>query len=349
MPLVKSEMGMESLDYTMDCLFFEASFLENRTKINNFAVTFTFIPINEMKKMLIIAVALLGASSMHAQKLPCSVRDINKALAEHDKAVTGTSQYILRDVNADGVLDIVMRDNDSPSAGYVVLVRKGNTLSVMEYGMDGYDMLGMAPGGYSFYQHDDHMGPSGRTWNTDVTRYSKGKVVMEGSKSLTISYVGEDYDEQVDASYFLNGNEVTAEVYNKAVPADITWFCDIKDGWRMVMNGQKAGPAESDEYRIYKGEVGTYPITMYLKKDDSASGYYYYDRRPESRFALKCAKCTPQSENSGNLVVNNVVINESNAKGRHTGTFVGKLDGSSFWGTFTNYKGQQFEFRLYVH
>lgn len=295
-----------------------------------------------MKKILVIAVALIVFAPVQAQKLPCTIASINKELAEYGKKVTGTSQYILRDVNADGVLDVIVRDDDSPSAGYAVLLRKGNKVKLESLGMDGYDMLGMAPGGYSFYQHDDHMGPSGRTWNTDVTRYRKGRAVMQGSMSLTISYVGEDYEEQVDASYSLNGSLVTAEEYNKAVPASITWYCDIKDGWRMVMNNQKAGPVQSDEYTILKGTIGSYSITMYLDRKDTTRGYYYYDRRPESRFTLECTSSTPADNDK-----TEVVIKETNAQGKHTGTFAGKLTPSSFDGTFTNYKGQEFHFQLY--
>lgn len=297
-----------------------------------------------MKKILTIAAVLLVFVPVQAQKLPCTVGDINKALAEYDKKMTGTSQYILRDVNADGVLDVIVRDDDSPGAGYAVLFRKGSKVMLEELGFDGYDMLGMAPGGYLFNQHDDHMGPSGRTWNTDVTRYRNGKKVMHGSMSLTISYVGEDYEEVQEAYYSINGDQVTAETYNKAVPSDITWFCDIKDGWRMVMNNQKAGPVQSDEHIILKGTIGSYPITMALDRKDTTRGYYYYDRRPESRFTLECTSSTP-AENGET----EVVIKETNAKGRHTGTFTGTLAPSSFGGTFTNYKGQEFNFQLYQH
>jgi len=295
-----------------------------------------------MRNVFVIAIALLCAASMQAQKLPCTVQAINKALAEHEMKVTNTSQYLLMDINADGVKDIVMRTEDSPSAGYVVLLCKGGKLEVEKCGYDGYDMLGMAPGGYSFYQHDDHMGPSGRSWNTDFTRYAKGKAVMRGESSLTLIYENEEPVE--DVYYAINGKEVTKEAYDKVVPGDITWFCDIKEGWRMVMNNQNADAPASDDGNVYKGDIGSYPITMCLDEDNSFNGFYYYDKRPETRFTLKCVsnESTPDGDND-------VVLEETSPKGKHTGTFKGRIrmHGSSFGGKFTNFKGQDFNFQLY--
>lgn len=294
-----------------------------------------------MKRNFLIATALLGSLAMQAQKLPCTVQDINNALKEYHKTVTSTSQYLLKDIDMDGVSDIIFRDEDSPSSGYAVLLRKGGKLVVSNFANDGYESLGMAPGGFSFYMHDDHMGPSGRTWYTTVTQYRKGKEILKAEHSLTITYAEDEPVE--DHFYSINGKEVTAEKYNKLIP-EAQWFMDINDGWRMVKNNQKADGNTSQQYSIYKGTIGNSQITLYFEKDDSNNGYYYYNPRPEARFTLNCVESSHED-----AYTVNVVINETAPNGKQTGTFTGQRSASSFKGTFTNYKGQKFDFELYEH
>lgn len=292
-----------------------------------------------MNKLLLFTTILLCSPSAFAQKLPCTVADINAALSENDKKVTDTSQYLLIDIDADGVKDIVYRDSDDPSACYAVLLCKKGKLEVENFAFDGYETLGYAKGGYSFYQHDDHMGPSGRTWEIYFSRYANGKEVLTGNSSFT-SISEDDDDMEVSESYTINKKAVSAKEYEKVVPEPI-WFGDIKDGWRMVKNNQLAVTYSQDKYDIYSGNIGDYPVTLCFDKNKH-DGFYFYQSRPENKFTLKCVCSKPLGDNEVQLQVKEYIAN-----GTNTGTFVGKYrKGSSFSGTFTNSEGKSFDFSL---
>jgi len=290
--------------------------------------------------MLLFAAILCTASSF-AQKLPCTIADLNATLKEVDKSVTNSSQYLLMDIDADGVKDIVFRDNDQPSAGYAILLMKKGKPLVDDYGRDGYDLLGYAKGGYSFHQHDDHMGPSGRTWITYFTRYVKGKSVMNGGYIETSVYDETADNMESDWSGSINEKDVTYEEWAKRVP-NPTWFLNIKDGWRMVKNNQLYTSYSKEQYDIYDGEIGSYPVILCFNKNKH-EGFYFYKARPEGKFTLKCI-------NSKDLGDGNVelTIKEYLPDGTNTGTFTGKYrKGSSFKGTFTNSEEKSFDFSLY--
>lgn len=296
-----------------------------------------------MKKNIILAAVIACATSSYAQqKLPCKVADIDAVLSEYDKKVLSTSQYLLMDIDADGVKDIVFRDSDLPSASYAVILCKGGKLEVENFGFDGYDILGYAKGGYSFYQHDDHMGEN-RTWATYFTRYRNGKQVLKGEHafSLTPPERG-DEDEEANNSeeyYAINDEAVTADKYEKLVP-EATWFYEIKDGWRMVKNNQLVVNYSDKEYDIYQGEIGDYPITLCFNKG-KCDGFYFYKSRPEGKFTLKCVN---NVKVDGGRIIE---VEEYLPDGKNTGTFNGKyIKGSSFSGTFTNSEGKTFDFSL---
>lgn len=303
-----------------------------------------------MKKFIILSAFIACATSGMAQqkpattvqKLPCKVADIDALLEEYDKKVLSTSQYLLMDINADGVKDIIVRDSDLPSASYAVIVCKGGKLEVENFAYDGYDMLGYAKGGYSFYQHDDHMGEF-RTWSTNFSRYQNGKEVMTGEHSISLTPPERgNEDEEANNSeeyYAINGKEVTSDKYEKTVP-EAHWFNDIKDGWRMVKNNQLVVTYSHEEYDIYDGTIGDYPIILCFDKG-KCNGFYFYKSRPENKFTLKC---------TSNVLVNGgraIEVKEYLPDGKNTGTFKGKYSkGSSFSGTFTTSEDKTFEFYL---
>lgn len=297
-----------------------------------------------MKKYIILSAAIACAASVQAQqKLPCKVADIDAVLSEYDKKVLSTSQYLLMDINADGVKDIIFRDSDLPSASYAVILRKGGKLEVENFGFDGYDMLGYAKGGFSFYQHDDHMGEF-RTWSTTFSRYQNGKEVMTGEQVISLTPPEREGDEEANNSeedYTINGKDVTRDKYDKIVP-EPQWFYNIKDGWRMVKNNQLVVNYSDTEYDIYQGEIGEYPITLCFNKG-KYDGFYFYKTRPEGKFTLKCVNSV---KIDGGRVLE---VEEYLPDGTNTGTFKGKyIKGSSFSGTFTNSEGKTFDFYLSV-
>lgn len=295
-----------------------------------------------MKKIsLLIMACLCSLCVMAQQKLPCTVADINTALSEYDKKVLSTSQYLLMDINADGVKDIIVRDSDLPSASYAVLIVKDGKLEVENFAYDGYDMLGYANGGFSFYQHDDHMGMEGRTWATNFSRYKNGKEVMKGGHSVTMSMPDSDSDDYESEEYCeINDKQVSRAEYDKIVP-EIQWFSNIKTGWRMVRNNQQAIRYSDEIYDIYDGEIGDYPVTLCFDKGKH-DGFYFYKSRPENKFTLKCVD---SSTVDGEDIIE---VNEYDPEGNNTGTFKGKYrKGSSFTGTFTTDAGKSYDFSLY--
>lgn len=294
-----------------------------------------------MKKQIILSVIFACATSIAAQqKLPCKVADLDAAMEEYEKKVLSTSQYMLMDINDDGVKDIIFRDSDMPYACYCVFLVKNGKLEVENFAYDGYDTLGYAKGGFSFQMHDDHMGMEGRTWATTFSQYKNGKEVMVGEDVTTFS-ASADSDETHDETFnSINGKEVTSEKYEKLVPKPI-WFQDIKKGWRMVKNNQVVTYYSEDEYDIYDGKIGDYPVVLCFEKNKH-DGFYFYKSRPENKFTLKCEN---KSTENNNTILE---VKEYLPDGNSTGTFKGEYrKGSSFSGTFTNSEGKEFDFSMY--
>lgn len=110
-----------------------------------------------------------------------------------------------------------------------------------------------------------------------------------------------------------------------------------------------------DQCMEMKGKIGEYPVTMLLSwpgdKASQPAGTYYYDKRPKSIFKLKYVKCGEVDSNNLTWLEQKVVIQEYTAAGNMTGTFDGSIynragNYTSFAGTFTNAKGETFEFDL---
>ena len=97
----------------------------------------------------------------------------------------------------------------------------------------------------------------------------------------------------------------------------------------------------SNSASIYlTGNIGPYPITLYLKiiNDGSAHGWYYYDNRgPGHKFSLSGAY-----NNEGRIV-----LDEFTQKGNNTGKFDGKYDNGIYSGTFYAYSdSKSYDFYL---
>ena len=97
----------------------------------------------------------------------------------------------------------------------------------------------------------------------------------------------------------------------------------------------------SNSASIYlTGNIGPYPITLYLKviNNGSAQGWYYYNNRgPGHKFALSGAY-----NNEGRIV-----LEEYTQRGNNTGKFDGRYDNGVYSGTFYAYSdSKSYEFYL---
>lgn len=191
-----------------------------------------------MTKTITLFAALCCASCSFAQKLPCSIDDINAALEVFERKVTPESQYLLIDVNDDGVKEVIFRDSDEGYASYAVLRVKGSELEVEDFTYDGFERLGYDSSGYSLHEHDEKMGGAGRTLTLEFTKYKKGKVVLTGGDTFTDYYDEDDNEEESESSCHINGETVDYETYRKHLPQKIVWFNEIEKGWRMVMTNE---------------------------------------------------------------------------------------------------------------
>lgn len=108
-------------------------------------------------------------------------------------------------------------------------------------------------------------------------------------------------------------------------------------------------------YKKFTGKIGQYDITLFFNPQTEVgnnSGYYFYNDRPNTHFTLilKFYEAEMREDATGMPVAwgHCWVLEEYSPKGNHTGTFDGiELQmGDSFDGTFTNQKGEKFEFKL---
>ena len=102
------------------------------------------------------------------------------------------------------------------------------------------------------------------------------------------------------------------------------------------------------KYGKFAGKIGPYAITLFVNleyaDEDSEVGYYYYNDRPTTHFTLKLVEYAAiNAKDSMHLV-----LKEFSPKGYHTGTFDGQreLRGDGYMGTFTNSKGEKYQFEL---
>lgn len=98
-----------------------------------------------------------------------------------------------------------------------------------------------------------------------------------------------------------------------------------------------------------EGKIGPYSITMQLHDlsdvdEGDFVGYYYYNERPQSKFSLKVVSMVAINT-KGSM---QLVMKEYTPGGKHSGTFNGQYEcrGSYYAGTFTNSKGQKFDFKV---
>ena len=113
----------------------------------------------------------------------------------------------------------------------------------------------------------------------------------------------------------------------------------------MMPLAASAQTSEQDSLK-YAGKIGPYAITLFINMrayEGEDAGYYYYNDRPNTKFALKMVENEPNPKG-----FNKVVLHEFSPKGNHTGTFRGIVEGrgDGFNGTFTNGKGKKYKFEL---
>lgn len=91
--------------------------------------------------------------------------------------------------------------------------------------------------------------------------------------------------------------------------------------------------------RFFEGKVDKYPIVMYLKCDNNKIiGTYYYKRMgADNKLNL-----------SGTYYDGDVDLIETAADGNSSGQFQGRIEGDSFYGTFTTQNGKIMQFEVYV-
>ena len=88
----------------------------------------------------------------------------------------------------------------------------------------------------------------------------------------------------------------------------------------------------------FYGKIGKYPVQMeiYVYANGYIEGNYFYESQgPYNRLAI-----------IGNKSGKSIRLDEYNDKGQRTGTFNGTYSGGVYSGTFTNYKGKKFNFKL---
>ena len=109
------------------------------------------------------------------------------------------------------------------------------------------------------------------------------------------------------------------------------------------------------KYEKYTGKIGPYEVTLFFNPQVTVgnnSGYYYYNDRPQNHFTLilKFYEAKMREDATGMPVAwgHHWILEEYSPKGNLTGTFDGieMQMGDTFEGTFTNQKGEKFEFEL---
>lgn len=119
----------------------------------------------------------------------------------------------------------------------------------------------------------------------------------------------------------------------------------------LTMQAQEANV----KYMKYVGKIGTYDVTLLFKPETTPGhncGYYFYNDRPKTQFTLitKFYEAKMREDATGMPVAwgHRWILEEYSPKGNHTGTFDGIEEnlGDGFEGTFTNAKGEKFDFKL---
>jgi hypothetical protein len=112
---------------------------------------------------------------------------------------------------------------------------------------------------------------------------------------------------------------------------------------------------QNTKYEKFVGKIGEYDITLFFNPQVTVgnnSGYYFYNDRPKNQFTLilKFYEAKMREDATGMPVAwgHHWILEEYSPAGNHTGTFDGieMAMGDGFEGTFTNAKGEKFEFKL---
>lgn len=90
------------------------------------------------------------------------------------------------------------------------------------------------------------------------------------------------------------------------------------------------------EIKEYLGNIGKYPIRMYLNHNRKQGHYCYTSNKSADFLNLKI-----------NTKANDYIeMQETNDKGEITGYFIGKFNSGYYYGTFTDKKGQKYPFKV---
>lgn len=90
------------------------------------------------------------------------------------------------------------------------------------------------------------------------------------------------------------------------------------------------------EIKEYLGNIGKYPIQMYLNHNRKQGHYRYTSNKSLDFLNLEIS-----------TQVNNCIeMQETNNRGEVTGYFIGKFNNGCYYGTFTNKKGQKYSFKI---
>lgn len=90
------------------------------------------------------------------------------------------------------------------------------------------------------------------------------------------------------------------------------------------------------EIKEYLGNIGKYPIRMYLNHNRKQGHYRYTSNKNSDFLNLKI-----------NTKANDCIeMQETNDKGEITGHFIGNINSGCYYGTFTDKKGQEYPFKV---
>ena len=152
-------------------------------------------------------------------------------------------------------------------------------------------------------------------------------------------------DSLVDAKLEQRLNEAAIEqrIEQKIADGDIEVSEEIEE------NDVEEDDWEDSDLDEMEGNIGPYSITMQLHDlsdvdEGDFVGYYYYNERPQSKFSLKVVKMEAINT-KGSM---QLIMKEYTPQGTHSGTFNGQYEcrGYYYKGTFTNSKGQKFDFKV---
>lgn len=230
---------------------------------------------------------------------------------ERKKAIVVSEPVITRDV-------MFMLDE---GAGYYTLT---NTTSQPVKGSE-----------YTITWQGDYLGPMGDSTNHSV---ENGKdIPANGSVNIPFEFTGR---------YFPTLKKVTMkemsvdEFFAAYEPQGREFATYVKDHGHVapVVAGEGLGDGPFE----LNGKIGgKHAVRMTLDKGMKTGSYYYDKMGPQNPLNLKITEYNPKT---GKLK-----LEETNANGEVTGTFIGTLSADDFTGSMTSYRGQTFNTVLKVN